>query len=661
MKRVLVETPPYAPDGGPAAAADLVEARLDLDPGAALALGARARSGRGPAVLVTLRSRREGGRSDATPAVAAARLLAPDVLDAAAWVDVEADVAPQVAAAARAAGRRVLASAHGDGPIVLPRDGVDAWKVARPCDDGPALVRALEEARRLARASVARDTPPAFVVPYGRLGAARVVTAAVAEGAGVDAFVFGRAAEVGGDLAVALGGVPVLAELLDELRLGEVSGRARLYGLVGRPPHRSPSPSLHNAVFRALGLDAVYLPAADLDAEEAVALPFAGFSVTTPRKEEVAARCDVLDDVARRCGAVNTVVRGDDGRLHGWNTDALAVAEAVAERGVRGGGALVLGGGGFARAALAALVAAGFSVRCAGSERARRAAEATGATYVGPDGACLEGDAVLVNATPVGADGTLAPPWSARLATAPPGLVVLDAPYAAGARPAAFARAARARGLDVEDGGALLLRQAAGQALRFSGRPVAREVLGAALDPAGAVALVGPRGAGKSTVGRAVAARLGRPFVDTDDALARRVGRPAGRVLAEEGEPAFRAAERAAVAQALATRRGVVVALGGGALLDPATRARLARGVFVVRLGVSAPVAAGRLAGDPTPRPRLTEAADLETECARVAAEREPLYAAVAHETVPTDGRAVADVVTDVVGHVLRAWARRAP
>jgi shikimate kinase len=540
----------------------------------------------------------------------------------------------------------------GQGPWTS-REGVAAWKVARPVDDGAALAAALDEARAWARACLLGEAPPTTVVPYGAAAAARVVTAAAALGAGVDPFVFGRD---GADATPALAGVPVLAHLVDEGRLGEVSGGARLFGLVGRPARRSPSPRLHAAVFRALGLDAVYLPAVAIDPAHPFTWPFVGFSVTTPWKEDVAARCDVLDPLARRVGAVNTVVRDAAGRTVGSNTDALAVRAALARHGVaqtvRPRRRQV------PRAAAAALADAGCDVRIAGGARAAAAAAALAVGYAGPDGRPRADDHVVVNATPLGGDGALAPALAALLDATGPGALVVDAPYAEGGGPAGLACAAVARGLAVVDGGALLVGQARAQAEAFTGRPVPAGVLEDALPAGPTLVLVGPRGAGKTSVGRVVARRLGRPCVDTDDVLARRAGRPAGRVLATEGEGAFRARERAAVRAALA-RRGAVVTLGGGALTSPEVAAPVRDGTFVVRLEVGAETAAARVAADPTPRPPLVAGADPVDEARRVAAARAPLYAAAADATVAAEPGTVEEVADAVLAAVEAGRSRR--
>lgn len=159
-----------------------------------------------------------------------------------------------------------------------------------------------------------------------------------------------------------------------------------------------------------------------------------------------------------------------------------------------------------------------------------------------------------------------------------------------------------------------------------------------------AVVLVGPPGAGKSTVGELLAARLHVGFADADELVVARAGRSISDIFTDDGEPAFRELEEQVVAEALHTHRGVL-ALGGGAVLSGRTRKALQgqRVVFlsvtttegVRRTGLSAarPVLAGM-------NPRATFKALLEA--------RLPLYREVATAEVATEGR-TADEVTDAV------------
>jgi shikimate kinase len=150
-------------------------------------------------------------------------------------------------------------------------------------------------------------------------------------------------------------------------------------------------------------------------------------------------------------------------------------------------------------------------------------------------------------------------------------------------------------------------------------------------------------GAGKSTVAAIVAERLGAAAVDTDALVEAAAGRTVAEVFAALGEAGFRALERAAVLEALAG--DAVVSLGGGAVLDPATRADLAA-VPVVALAVSWRCAAPRI-GDAASRPLLT--GDPRARWRAVHAAREGLYREVADVVVDTDDRSPGEAAAAVL------------
>ncbi|HVL99525.1 MAG TPA: shikimate kinase [Egibacteraceae bacterium] len=169
------------------------------------------------------------------------------------------------------------------------------------------------------------------------------------------------------------------------------------------------------------------------------------------------------------------------------------------------------------------------------------------------------------------------------------------------------------------------------------------------------VVLIGLMGAGKSTVGRILAERLGRPFVDTDDLVEDEAGMAIRDIFAEKGERAFRSLESEAVRRVSALR-GQVVAVGGGAVSTPGNATQLRMTGDLVLLDADPAVLAERLGTDVEDRPMVAEADDLAARLAELRRRRDHDYARAASCTVRTDGRTpeeVADAILD--------WARHRP
>jgi shikimate kinase len=162
--------------------------------------------------------------------------------------------------------------------------------------------------------------------------------------------------------------------------------------------------------------------------------------------------------------------------------------------------------------------------------------------------------------------------------------------------------------------------------------------------------LIGPPGAGKSTVGALLADRLGVGFTDTDALVESVAGKQVSDIFVEDGEAAFRELERAAVARALAAGDGIV-AVGGGAVLDPLTQAGLA-GHTVIYLETGFAEAAKRV-GFNQARPLLI--GNPRATLKILLDQRIPVYQRLATMTVGTDDREPAEIADDIAGQLSRA------
>jgi len=259
-----------------------------------------------------------------------------------------------------------------------------------------------------------------------------------------------------------------------------ISGRTRVVGILGDPVEHSRSPAMHNAAFAALGLDWVYVPfpvaAAEIGAAVAAvrALGLAGVNVTVPHKESVLAHLDAVTPLARRVGAVNTIInRG--GRLLGDNTDVHGFAQTLRGRRLRGRSVVVIGAGGSARAVLAALTAVEVGrVTLANRTpaRARALARRLRGTRVEvvplaalTDVGRLADAALVVNTTSIGLAGGPFPPVD--YAATPARCLFVDLVYV---RDTAFLVAARRAERPVADGSTMLLHQGAHAFTLWTGR-----------------------------------------------------------------------------------------------------------------------------------------------------------------------------------------------
>ena len=463
--------------------------RLEETPGAVAMVEIRADSLRagdvfglvrraGRPAVVAVRTTADGGAFDGSTEEKRS-ILAAALSAGVAFVDVEWDGPFRELAFSGEAGRTIL-SHHGarcDASTLAPLYAAMAGtKAARlkivPRATRPGELPAIREL--LARARVERRTLCSFAL--GPAGSWSRV-AALAWGSWGTYGAAARGGETGeGQLDT--------ATMLTVYRVTEISETTTAFALCGSPVAGSPSPSLHAAGYRALDLDAVYVPCESDGLEDVEALiagggppAISGFAVTIPLKEEAARRCLTLDEFAS-CGAANTIRIGERG-WEGFNTDAPA-AMALIRRHLDPSGrpVAIAGSGGTARAIAAALALAGARVtlyaRSAG--RAEKVAKDLGVGVASWEDLPEAGWDVLVQATPLGRNGE-----EFILRRHLNGRMVLDAAYGVEATP--LVRAARKRGLAVADGYDLLAEQAVLQFTRLTGRPAPREAMSAALRP----------------------------------------------------------------------------------------------------------------------------------------------------------------------------------
>ena len=382
------------------------------------------------------------------------------------------------------------------------------------------------------------------------------------------------------------------------------------FGLLGEHLSHSFSPEIH----RELGgyaYDLLPMP------PEAVAdflrrRAFRGINVTIPYKRTVIPYLDRLSPRAKALGAVNTIVKDAEGLLTGYNTD-YAGFQTMLERlhpDIRGRKCLVLGSGGASHPVAACLRDLG-----AGDVRiiSRRGED----NYTNLDrhrDACL-----LVNATPVG----MYPHNGERLVNLddfPALCAVMDLIYHP-ARTALLLDAER-RGIPHINGLLMLVAQAREASQLFTGRAVPLSEVDRVTFRLEArsrnLILIGMPGSGKSTVGRILANRLGREWLDTDSMIESAAGRTCGDLIRQEGEDAFREKETAALREA-GKQSGKVISVGGGAVTRPENRDLLRQNGWLIHL--DRPPEVLSTAGD---RPL---SADRQALLQRYA-ERNPLYEA---------------------------------
>jgi len=266
--------------------------------------------------------------------------------------------------------------------------------------------------------------------------------------------------------------------LLETYRIDHVDAATKVYGVAGNPIRTSLSPLMMNAAFRRETVNAVYLALQSDKIADLLTLvkeiPIQGLSVTMPLKQEIIPHLENTDPLTAKIGACNTVLRAQDGKLYGFNTDVAGIVAPLERRiSLRGAKILVLGAGGAARAAVFGLRDKGAEVWILNRtpETAQKLAKQAGAKTIKKEAVAKTPFDVIVNATPIGMAGNKAP----QLLEAKDlnSKLVFDLVYNPIETP--LIAAARAKGIAVIAGVEMFVQQGARQFEIWTGKPAPEE------------------------------------------------------------------------------------------------------------------------------------------------------------------------------------------
>jgi 3-dehydroquinate dehydratase/shikimate dehydrogenase len=263
------------------------------------------------------------------------------------------------------------------------------------------------------------------------------------------------------------------SELRDISRIEMLDQATQVYGVVGDPLSHSLSPVMMNAAFRRETVNAVYLALHAKSLKDVLAcvhdIPIRGLSVTMPYKQEILSALENSDALTKQIGACNTVVRGADRKLYGFNTDVAGIIIPLEQRlNLNGARILIVGAGGAARAAAFGLTAKGAQVFLTNRtpEKAQALARQAKAKYVKRADVAKQEFDVIINATPVGMNGNKQSPLDEKELNTK---FVFDLVYTPAETK--LISLARAKGIQVIPGLEMFVQQGARQFEIWAGKP----------------------------------------------------------------------------------------------------------------------------------------------------------------------------------------------
>ena len=328
------------------------------------------------------------------------------------------------------------------------------------------------------------------------------------------------------------------------------------YCLIGKTLVYSYSAEIHG--LRGLDYSLNPIPPENLKAF-AESGEYDGFNVTIPYKRDVIPLLSGISEKAREIGAVNTVVK-KNGKLFGFNTDADGLKYAITRTGadLKGKAVTILGTGGTS-------LTAETVARELGAKTVRKVSR-NGEINYGNCYSLLKDTQVLINATPVGTYPDIYGK-SVDINGFPALTAVFDCVYNPFNTPLVLS--AKQKGLIASDGLPMLVAQALYAEEIWGEKPFSvkdcEKIIAEIYRKKGNIALVGMPSCGKSTVGKILAQKLGKKFVDTDEKFTETNGVTPAQCIRERGEKAFRETETAVIRE-VAKENGLVIATGGGAV-----------------------------------------------------------------------------------------------
>ena len=454
----------------------------------------------------------------------------------------------------------------------------------------------------------------------------------------------------------------------------DITGRTCLLGVYGNPIQHTLSPVIHNTISEKMGIDAVYVPikvdeGLERAVEGAYAMNFRGLNVTVPFKQDVMKSLVAVDEIAKKIGAVNTLVPVNGG-FKGYNTDMPGLYRALQFHGVgiEGKKAIVIGAGGASRAVCAMLVRYGATQVYLINRSIDKAQDIAGmsekivplgltegndiGTYKDiPDGEYLafqctslglkEGDKLLIededfyNKISYGYDLIYNPS---------------ETP---------FTKMLKRIGVPYNNGLTMLLFQAViAYELWFNvtvpesvSEAARRNLFRAVYKESDNIVLTGYMGSGKSSVGKALAEKLGRTYIDVDEYIVEEQKKSIPQIFEESGEEGFRKIETQALQKLYDTYFGnAVIATGGGAVLRKENRDILQDLGNVFYLYADPKTTFERVKGD-TNRPLLSSSdeEEMKNKIVTMIGQRRGYYEMTADYTIDTNSKNVSEIADNII------------